>query len=166
MPTIRPATVSDLPEILDILNLEIACGFAHFGLEPVSLDQIGSEFEQSDTYPWMVAVTDRVAGFSRANPWKTRGAYRQTCEIGVYIRTDAQGQGLGRKLYSEMLPELERRKFHTILGGIALPNPASVRLHEAFGFQYVGVFPQVGFKLGEWRDVGYWALTFPAVAPL
>jgi L-amino acid N-acyltransferase YncA len=156
---VRLAAREDLAGILAILNREIAEGYAHFGTEPVDLEDLGQEFESACQYPWVVALEERcVVGFSRASPWKSRGAYRRTCEVGVYVRPDMQGQGVGASIYDLMLRELRDRGFRTLLGGISLPNPASVRLHERFGFRHVGTLPSVGWKLGEWRDVGYWAL--------
>lgn len=157
----RSALEIDLPGILEILNFEIRNGFAHFGLEEVTLSGLHTEF-QSDarTHPWWVAVDEsgRVLAYARASPWKTRGAYARTAEVGIYARPECRGKGIGRALYSEFLQDMRAKGFHTLLGGIAQPNPASVRLHEAFGFQHVGTLPEVGFKLGQWRDVGYWAL--------
>ena len=158
---VRPITKEDLPEVLAILNREILEGTAHFGTDPMSMDDILREFEHAGNYPWLGATEDGVvAGFARASPWKSRGAYARTCEVGVYVRPDYHRRGIAAAIYGQFLPELEARGFKTLLGGIALPNPASIRLHEKFGFSYVGTFPKVGWKFGKWRDVGYWALTF------
>ena len=152
---------SDLAQIAEILNHEILTGFAHFGTEPLTLDQIGQEFTTRERHIWLAARdAEKVLGFARSNPWKSRGGYRQTCELGVYVRPEAHGRGIGTLLYEAILPELRARSFKTVLAGIALPNPASVRLHEKLGFKPVGCLPSVGYKLGEWRDVGYWALVF------
>ena len=161
--TVRLATLADLHGIREIENHEIEHGFAHFGLEPVSLDQLRTQFETTgDRYPWFVAIEDgEVIGFCRASPWKARAAYSRTAEIGVYIATAWQGRGVGRELYRALLDRLKELGFHTILAGIALPNPASVRLHESFGMKQVALLPEVGHKHGAWRDTGYWAITFP-----
>lgn len=162
MAQIRPVEARDLADILDILNREILEGVAHFGTQPLTAHELEMEFETASSYPWFAAVDEnRLLGFARASPWKSRGAYRATCEVGIYVRPELQGQGIGKQIYEGFLPELFARKFKTVLGGIALPNPSSVRLHERFGFQHVGTLPQVGWKHGAWRDVGYWALTFP-----
>jgi phosphinothricin acetyltransferase len=161
MPIVRAASAEDLPQILEILNHEIAEGYAHFGTDPQTFLEIESEFDQAGNFPWMVAVEEgRIIAFARASRWKPRGGYNQTCEIGVYVRPELQGRGIAKAIYAQFLPELSSRQFHTVLAGVALPNPASVRLHEGFGFRHVGTLPQVGWKLGEWRSVGYWALTF------
>lgn len=164
---VRPVVPQDLRGIAEILNREILHGFAHFGTEPLSLDEVERDFSQAGNLPWFAAVEgDRLIAFARANAWKARGGYRYTCEIGVYVRPEAQGKGLGGRLYDALIPELQARGFKTVLAGIALPNPASVRLHERFGFEPIGVFPKTGWKGGAWRDVGYWALTFERPDPL
>lgn len=163
---IRAATQGDLAQILDILNHEITTGFAHFGTDPMSLADLEKEFENAPDYPWLVcAEGKRMQGFVRASPWKNRGGYRQTCEIGVYVRPEDQGQGIANRLYLSLIAELRDRQFHTVLAGIALPNPASIRLHESFGFKHIGTQPEVGWKQGAWRDVGYWAIVFEDVPP-
>ena len=157
---IRPATESDLPGILEIENREIKQNFAHFGQTPVSLEQCRSSYEGAcGKYPWFVAERDgQVLGFARCGPWKARESYRLTTEVGVYVRADLQGQGIGKKLYAELFPAMKAMGLRTVLAGIAQPNPASNRLHELFGMQYVGTLPNVGFKHGRWISVGYWAL--------
>lgn len=164
---IRPALPEDLPGIAEILNREIREGFAHFGTEPISLEEVERDFSHSGNLPWFAAVDgERLLAFARANAWKARGGYRYTCEIGVYVCPEAQGMGIGARVYEVLIPELQTRGFKTVLAGIALPNPASVRLHERFGFQPIGVFPKTGWKGGAWRDVGYWALTFERPDPI
>ena len=159
---IRSAVEADLAGIMEILNREILLGVAHFGTEPMTLEEIQRDFSGAEHFAWTVAVDGSdVVGFARASAWKSRGAYRRTCEVGVYVRPELHGQGIGRACYEVFIPALQKNKFKTLLGGIALPNPASVKLHEGFGFRHVGTLPSVGWKLGEWRDVGYWALTFP-----
>jgi phosphinothricin acetyltransferase len=164
---VRPATEGDLPSVLAILNHEIEHGYAHFGVESLQLRElVGTWRETQRRYPWLVAETDcEVVGFCRASPWKSRGGYAWTTEIGVYVRSDCQGQGIGRRLYEQLFPALERAGFRTILAGVALPNDASVRLHESFGMRKCAHMPAVGFKLGAWRDVAYWTLRVGGEGP-
>lgn len=159
---IRPATFQDVPSICEIENHEIATGYAHFGLVPTPLEQRQSEFlANHEKYPWLVAESNGVVtGYARANPWKARGAYAWTAEIGVYVSEPNQGKGIGRSLYARLFPILEASGLRTIMAGIALPNPASVRLHESFGMKQVALMPKMGYKLGDWWDVGYWSLHF------
>ena len=108
-------------------------------------------------HPWLVAEEDgRIAGFASTSPMRDRSAYRWSVETGIYVALEAQGRGLGRKLLSAHLDLLERQGFVTIVAGIALPNEASVALHEKLGFALSGVERGVGFKLGQWVDVGRW----------
>ncbi len=154
---VRPTAAADLPAIKALLDREIAEGFAHFGTEPVDLEQLRVDLESGR--PWRVAEAGgRVVGFASSSPWKTRPAYRWTVEIGVYVLPARQGEGIGGALLDALLPALRDTGFRTALAGIALPNPGSVALFESRGFRYAGVLPRVGFKQGAWRDVGYWSL--------
>ena len=113
----------------------------------------------SANMPWLVAVNDRVVvGYAYASKWKGRCAYRFAVESTVYLDTAQQGRGIGKALYIALLNELRARSLHTVIGGIALPNPASIALHERLGFEPVARFKQVGFKQERWIDVGYWQL--------
>ncbi len=110
-------------------------------------------------HPWLVAEADgTVLGYCYATRHRERAAYRWGTDVSVYLAADARGRGLGRLLYTALLDLLRRQGFRTAYAGIALPNPASVRLHEAMGFQPIGVYPRVGYKLGRWHDVGWWEL--------
>lgn len=177
---IRPAAAQDLAAIAEIANFEIAGGHAHFGARPVSAHDLAAELDAAEKgvrfspadlslcpaftarYPWLVAIEGtsdlpgRLIGFAKAGPWKTRESYAWTTEIGVYVEHASHGRGVGRALYDALFPALESAGFRTILAGIALPNEASVKLHEALGMKLVGTLPSVGFKHGRWRDVGYW----------
>src|SRR3954453_5182189 len=87
---------------------------------------------------------------------RNRRAYRWSVETGIYLDPAAQGRGLGRQLLSAHLDLLERQGFVAVVAGIALPNEASVALHEKLGFTLSGIERGVGFKLGQWIDVGRW----------
>jgi len=108
-------------------------------------------------HPWLVAEDDgRILGYASTSPMRDRSAYRWSVETGIYLAPEAQGCGLGRKLLSAHLDLLERQGFVTIVAGIALPNEASVALHEKLGFTLSGIERGVGYKLGQWVDVGRW----------
>ena len=108
-------------------------------------------------HPWLLAEEDgRLLGYAASSPFRTRRAYRWTVETGIYLASDAHGRGIGRALLSELLWLLERQGYVAAIGAIALPNPASVALHEKLGFTYAGTYRGVGHKFGEWMDVGLW----------
>ena len=97
-----------------------------------------------------------ITGYAYATKWKARSAYRFAVETTVYLADGLARQGLGSRLYEELFGLLKERQIHAAIGGIALPNDASVALHEKFGMRKVAHFEQVGFKFGKWVDVGYW----------
>lgn len=108
--------------------------------------------------PWLVAedASGAVAGYAYAGRHRERAAYQWSVDTTVYVREDRRGQGVGRALYGRLLPLLGELGHYQAFAGIALPNDASVRLHEAMGFQALGVYRHVGYKHGQWRDVGWW----------
>jgi phosphinothricin acetyltransferase len=110
-------------------------------------------------YPWLVAEGENgegVIGYAYAGQFKDRAAYDWSVETSVYLAESARGRGVGRALYAALLSVLEAQGYRQAMGGIALPNEASVRLHEGAGFTLVGVYRAVGWKLGTWHDVGWW----------
>jgi phosphinothricin acetyltransferase len=110
-------------------------------------------------YPWLVFEEDgRVLGYAYASEHRSRASYRWSVDVAVYVRDGFRRRGVGRALYGRLLSILKRPGFRMAFGGVALPNPGSVALHDAMGFKLVGVYPAVGFKLGAWRDVGWWSL--------
>jgi phosphinothricin acetyltransferase len=111
------------------------------------------------THPWLVAVSGgEVAGYAYACPHRARPAYRWSADVSVYVAESCRRAGVGRALYAELLERLRGQGFQVACAGITLPNEASVRLHESFGFEPVGVYRGIGWKAGAWRDVGWWQL--------
>jgi phosphinothricin acetyltransferase len=157
---IRPATGADAAQICEIYNHYIVHTAVTFEEEPVGVNEMALRISETVPHlPWLVwEGGGRVLGYCYANKWKGRCAYRYSVEATVYLRPDVSGRGLGTKLYSALLDELRQRKLHAVIGGIALPNEASVRLHEKLGFAKVAEFREVGNKFGRWIDVGYWQL--------
>ena len=129
-----------------------------FETDPPSPDTMAARIENTlKLYPWLVAVyADKVLGYSYAGEHSQRAAYRWSVDVTVYVAASAQGRGIGRKLYGALTGILRAQGFRSAFAGITLPNDASVRLHEAAGFKTLGIYKDVGFKLGEWRDVGWW----------
>ena len=110
-------------------------------------------------YPWLVAVDgDTVVGYAYAAPHAERAGYRWSVNVSAYVDAAHHGRGIGRGLYDELIPTLRRQGFVNAYAGIALPNPASVALHEAIGMRRIGVYERVGFKLGAWHDVAWYGM--------
>jgi phosphinothricin acetyltransferase len=131
---------------------------SHFTFEeaPPDGDEIAERLS-NPLHPWLVAEEDgMVVGYASTSPMRNRAAYRWSVETGIYLAPQAQGRGIGRQLLAAHLDLLERQGFVTAIAGIALPNDASVALHEKLGFTLSGVERGVGFKLGQWIDVGRW----------
>jgi phosphinothricin acetyltransferase len=99
-----------------------------------------------------------VLGFAKASPHKGRCAYAWSAEISVYIHPNHHGKGIGKALYSRLVPMLREQRYTTLIAGITIPNPASQRLHESFGFTRAATFHRIGWKFDRWHDVGYWEL--------
>ncbi|HEY3947094.1 MAG TPA: GNAT family N-acetyltransferase [Solirubrobacteraceae bacterium] len=117
-----------------------------------------SRIEQ--THPWLVAEDgDRLTGFAYASPHRERAGYRWAADVTVYVDPASHRQGIGRALYSCLLGLLYRQGLWIACAGIGLPNDASVSLHESLGFLPVGVYRNIGYKLGRWWDVGWWQLS-------
>jgi len=155
---IRNATTADAGAICRIYNPYVLETVVSFEETAVSEAEMAGRIEDlSRTHPWFVAEIDaQIVGYSYASPWRTRAAYRNSVETTVYIAQGHARQGIGRALYGQLLGELAQRGFHCAMGGIALPNPGSVALHEAMGFVEVARFREVGRKFDRWVDVGYW----------
>jgi L-amino acid N-acyltransferase YncA len=161
--TIRAATAEDAADLVRIYNHYIATTVITFEEAELSGADMLVRLREIDAVglPWLVAQSAAgVNGFAYASRWKGRCAYRYSVESTIYLEPAAWGQGLGTVLYSNLLARLQQGGSHTVIGGIALPNAASVALHEKLGLQKIAHFAEVGFKLGRWVDVGYWQKVF------
>jgi phosphinothricin acetyltransferase len=129
-----------------------------FELDPPTPEEMaGRVIAYSARHAWLVAeVEGVVAGYAYGSPHRDRAAYSSSCDVAVYVDRAHARQGIGRTLYGALLPMLAAKGFHAAFAGIALPNDASVGLHEAMGFTPVGIYREVGWKMGGWRDVGWW----------
>jgi phosphinothricin acetyltransferase len=159
---VRPATATDGDALAAIYNHYIRETIVTFEEEPLRGAEMARRVAevQEGSLPWLVAEeTGRVLGYAYARQCQVRSAYRFSKEITVYLDREHTGRGLGTKLYERLFPELEARDVHAVIGGISLPNEASVAIHERFGLRKVAHFAEVGFKLGRWIDVGYWQRT-------
>jgi phosphinothricin acetyltransferase len=159
--SIRPATPADSDVIAAIYNHYVANTVITFEEDAVPAHDMAARIAdvQAHDLPWLVAELDgAVVGYSYASRWKARSAYRFSVETTIYLKHGCAGRGVGKQLYAALLDILRTKRIHAAIGGAALPNPASVALHEKLGFERVGTFRQVGFKQGRWVDVAYWQL--------
>ncbi|MDB5792156.1 MAG: phosphinothricin acetyltransferase [Massilia sp.] len=158
---IRPVRPADANRICTIYNHYVATTTISFEEEPVSNAGMQQRFADvaSANLPWLVMCEgDTLIGYAYATKWRARAAYRYSVESSIYLDPDYAGKGAGSTLYEALLAELSQRGLHLVIGGIAQPNEASVRLHERLGFRKVAHFSEVGLKFGSWIDVGYWQL--------
>jgi phosphinothricin acetyltransferase len=159
---IRPVTPADAVEIAEIYNHYVKTTVITFEELPVSVKEMNSRVVKiTEGHPWIVYVQqDKIMGYAYATEWKKRTAYRHTVETTIYLSPEVKRNGIGTVLYTELLDLLRKNKFHAAIGGIALPNEASIALHEKLGFKKIGKFMEVGYKFDRWVDVGYWELIF------
>jgi L-amino acid N-acyltransferase YncA len=157
---LRQCTPSDAARVCDIYNYYVRETVITFEESPVLEAEMAQRISSITAHlPWLVWETDQeIVGYAYASPWKVRAAYRYSVESSIYLAPQATGRGLGSQLYTALIADLRQRGLHCVIGGAALPNPASVSLHEKLGFDKVAEFKQVGFKLGRWIDVAYWEL--------
>jgi phosphinothricin acetyltransferase len=153
-PVIRPATVADAPALLAIYRPYVERTAVSFETEPPTVEQFAARIAKSlEGWAWLVAEVDGVcAGYAYGTAHRERAAYRLTVETSAYLDEGFHRQGLGRALYEELLRRLTAMGFHRAVAGITLPNEGSVALHEALGFERIGVYKEVGFKFGAWHD--------------
>ncbi len=159
---VRAVTEDDASAICAIYNPFVANTAITFEALEVSEFEMQSRIRAiTQSKPWLVLETQGyIAGFAYSCSWKQRSAYRKTEETTIYIGNEFQNRGFGKVLYGALLDQLIRQDCHTVLGCIALPNQASVGLHQYFGFRKVGHFNEVGYKFGRWIDIGYWQKKF------
>lgn len=159
-PTIRPASPADASAICAIYNHYIEQTTITFEESLVSVDEMQTRIRDHKTnLPWLVYCEgENVVAYAYATPWRARSAYRFSVETTVYVHKDHARKGIARALYQSLIGQLRDAKLHCAIAGIALPNEASIGLHEAFGFEKVAEFKEVGMKFGQWVHVGYWQL--------
>ena len=167
MMTIRTAIESDAADLLDIYRPYIEQSVVSFETEVPSLAEFARRIaDYSSGWSWLVAEEGgRCAGYAYASPHRTRAAYRWSVETSAYVHDTYRRRGLGKRLYAELFIELERKGFRNAYAGITMPNDASVALHRSVGFDSVGVFRNVGWKFGAWRDVAWMQRVISAAPP-
>ena len=161
MVQIRVATVADAASIREIYAYYIQETTITFHTVVESNEAYREQIQTTlQKYPWYVAEADdgTLLGYAYASEYHPRQAYRWSVGISIYLKRDAHQQGIGRRLYAKVLETLRQQGFRMVHAGITMPNEASRRLHESLGFRHVGTFPASGYKLGDWKDVGWWVL--------
>lgn len=157
---IREVQISDADDIKDIYNYYIENTIVTF--EEIKISKEDMEIRIKDVakkFPYLVYEENgKVLAYAYASSWKGRCAYKFSVESTVYLKNGLQGRGIGTKLYQELIHRLKDMKLHAVIGGIAIPNPESIKLHEKLGFEKIGYFKEVGYKKGQWLDVGYYEL--------
>jgi len=157
---IRPVKFTDAKQIADIYNYYVLNSVVTFD-ETLFTEADFKEriFSVSKQYPFLVYEEEgRILGYAYANMFRQKPAYKNTVETTIYMANDVQGKQMGTKLYTVLLQQLKEQKYHVAIGGLTLPNTASVKLHEKLGFKQVAHFKEVGYKFNKWLDVGFWEL--------
>jgi L-amino acid N-acyltransferase YncA len=152
---IRPATAGDLPVVAAIYAQAVAHSVATFDTVPPDLEVWQQRLASTDERDVFLAAVDgeEVLGFAYSSAYRPRPAYAQTRETTVYLAEAARGRGIGGALYAELHRAMLAAGVHTAIAVVALPNDASERLHQAFGYTKVGHLTEVGHKFGSWVDV-------------
>ncbi|MGI9450420.1 MAG: arsinothricin resistance N-acetyltransferase ArsN1 family B [Geminicoccaceae bacterium] len=155
---IRSANVADAPSVQAIYAPFVEGSAISFEEVPPSTEEMARRIAEGlEAYAYLVAERQgKAVGFAYASRHRTRSAYRWSVDVSAYVAKNDQRSGIGRTLYKALLARLKDQGFHAAFAGIALPNPASIALHQALGFEPVGVYREVGFKLGRWHDVSWW----------
>lgn len=157
---IRPINFADAQQVLNIYNYYVINTNVTFDLEPMSLKALQEKIHSiTKVYPFIVFEEQgEILGYAYAGKFRERPAYNSTLESTVYVKNTAHGKQIGTKLYAELIKQLKQTDCRVVLGVLTLPNDASVKLHERFGFEKVGHLKEVGYKFNTWLDVGIFEL--------
>jgi L-amino acid N-acyltransferase YncA len=156
----RIATIEDAADIAAIYARYVDETIVSFETQAPDAAEIGRRIARIGVqYPWLVAAIDgAAAGYAYACENRSRPAYRWSVDAAVYLDAGMHRRGIGRGLYARLFALLRAQGYVNAFAGVSLPNAASVGMHEAMGFRSIGVHRNVGYKLGAWRDVGWWQL--------
>lgn len=162
---VRAGVESDLDPVNDIYNHYIAETPITFDVELTSLSwrrEWFSHYAATGRYRFLVAADGpAVLGFATSSRHRPKGAYETSVETAVYVHSDATGRGIGTALYASLFAALDTEDVHRAVAGITVPNPASIALHERFGFRHVGTFTEQGRKFGRYWDVTWYEKPLP-----
>ncbi len=155
---LRAATEVDASQCAAIYGPFVTDTWISFETEPPGeADMARRIADCSHSHAWLVAESNgAILGYAYGSAHRSRAAYASSADVTVYIAPGAQRAGLGRQLYAALFEALKAKDIHAVFAGIALPNEASVGLHRAMGFEPVGIYREVGWKFGAYRDVSWW----------
>jgi L-amino acid N-acyltransferase YncA len=167
MVAVRNALPSDAEGILEIYAPYVRESFCTFENVVPSVEEMRDRINTcTQKRPWIVCMIDEVVrGYAYASSHRERAAYQWSCECSVYVHEDFQGIGIGFELYTLLFSLLKLQGYRTIYAGITLPNAGSIRLHERCGFTHLATYPNIGYKLNTWKDVGWWKLQINEYGP-
>ncbi len=167
-PLIRLAGEQDAPQIQAIYSPIVSQTATSFEATPPTVDEMRQRIAATLAHlPWLVCERQgNILGYVYAAKYRARAAYQWSVEASAYVHVKARRMGVGRALYSSLFEILTLQGFYNVYAGITLPNQASVGLHEAMGFEPIGVYKAVGYKMNAWHDVGWWHLPLrPKIVP-
>ena len=155
---IRQAVASDAEQILAIYRPIVEETTISFELVPPGIEEITHRIHSALTsHDWLVAINSaQIVGYAYAAQYRQREAYRFATETTVYVKANQRGKGTAKALYNALFQSLDAKGFRRAYAGISLPNAASVALHQAIGFEPIGVFPEAGYKFERWHDMSLW----------
>ena len=161
---IRVADEDDAEQVLAIYEPIVTQTAISFEVVPPTLDEMRARISSTlARLPWLVcSEDDGVLGYAYASQHRQRPAYQWSVDVSVYVNPELHRRGIGRSLYSSLFESLRSQGYYNAFAGITLPNEASVGLHTRMGFEPVGIYRGVGYKLGNWHDVGWWQLRLRA----
>ena len=155
--TIRPAVQEDAPAVVGIYTPYVEHTAISFEAVAPTPDEMAARIEKCRSgWQWLVAEMDgAVVGYAYGSLHRERAAYRWSVEVSAYVDRGHHRKGIGRALYSALLPDLAERGFCNAFAGVTLPNDPSVKLHTSMGFEPIGTFRSIGWKFGRWHDVAW-----------
>ena len=158
---VRPATVNDLPGILEIVNYNILNSTAVYDYDPKTPGDIQLWFEEKQQSNWPVIIAvqdDTVVGYGSYGPFRFKQGYKFTVEHSVYVSHEMAGKGIGKLLLTELIMLAKAGGYHTMIGGIDADNKNSIEFHSKFGFTDAGTIKEAGYKFDRWLDVKFMQL--------
>ena len=160
---VRDATADDAAGCAAVYAPYVLDTAVSFELEPPDEGEMAARIRSAqEHHAWLVLLDGaQVVGYAYGGPWRTRPAYRFSCEVSIYLDRDRRGAGGGRLLYEHLLSRMADLGYRTVVAGMSEPNPASAALHRSLGFAHVGTLPAVGHKFDAWHDVSFFALRVP-----